>query len=484
MTGLWLALAFLSGILAHDLGMLVPALAAGALAIAAALAVCATRRARLLAVALGACALLGVARAATTPAPPSLPADAFGEVQFTATVASLPRSYPERTDAVVHLHRPLDTRAYAHVPPIVPLRQGDVLSGYGELVAPTATARRHDAAATLLVSRVEVVARDAGAPQRLRAWLQHSASTAILRAVPEPAASLVLGVLLGDDSRMAGTTRQAFIAAGLSHITAVSGWNVAIVAGVCEALLSRWLGVRGRTVLVLAAVWAYAYLVGLHAPVVRAASMASLYLAARWRGRPRDPVSALAWSVVALVAVTPRLRFDVAFQLSAIATAALALSGPQLARYPTLVSASAVPVIAQLAVTPLLLHHFGSYSLLAPVANVLVGPVVAPILFGGAAVWLLSYVHAAVAAGLGVLVWLPARWVVLVAETVAGIPAFAGHTVSPSAELTVLLYIIGAVPTLWWWSRATTVAPPATLALLAPEAAELSGPARPPRSNG
>uniref|UniRef100_A0A831TDS7 ComEC/Rec2 family competence protein n=1 Tax=Thermorudis peleae TaxID=1382356 RepID=A0A831TDS7_9BACT len=473
MIGLWLGLAFLSGVLAHDLGL---ALAAAVTAVAGAALVSVvwpTRHVRLAAMAALVCLLAGAARVATAPSPATLPPDVAGRHRFTGVVLNMPRAYPERTDALLRLRSPVEATVLARLPPTVTVRQGDVLSGTGELAVAERVQSRSGGVATLRVSDFNVEGSEATSVQRLRTRAHEAIGERVLRSVAEPAATLTLGVLLGDDSRMTGPTRQAFQAAGLTHLTAVSGWNVAVVTGVCELGLRRWLSVRRRLPVVAGIIWSYAYLVGLQPPVVRAALMASLYLAARWRGRPRDPVTALLWSVVAMIAVEPAIRFDVAFQLSALSTAALALLGPQIARYPAWIGAIVLPGTTRLAVSPLLLHWFGAYSLVAPVANLLVGPAVAPVMAGGVLVAAASLAHPVAADTLGVLAWLPGRWVVWVAEVAARVPGLAGRTLSPSADATVLVYLGVGVPILWWWHRTTAVPLPEGLLLLAPEAAEL-----------
>lgn len=480
MIGLWLGLAFLGGVVAYDLRMIPATLVIAVASASLASATWPTRQVRLASGAALICLLAGAGRVAVTPAPTSLPSDVAGRHRFTGTVLGLPRVYPERTDTLLRLRTPVEATVLARLPPTVTVRQGDVLSGIGELAVAEPAESSTGATATLRVFDFTVEGSEATLPQRLRTRIHETIGERVLRSVPEPAGTLTLGVLLGDDSRMTGPTRQAFQAAGLTHLTAVSGWNVAVVTGVCEVVLRRWLSVRRRLPAVAGITWGYAYLVGLQPPVVRAALMASLYLAARWRGRPREPVTALLWSVIAMIAVQPQIRLDVAFQLSALSTAALALLGPQIARYPAWIGAIVLPVTAQLAVSPLLLYRFGAYSLIAPVANLLVGPAVAPAMAGGVLVAVASLVHPVAAEALGVLAWLPARWIVWVAELAAGVPELTGRTLAPGGRTTILIYLGAGIPVLWWWQRATAVPLPEGLALLAPEAAEL-GSEGPPR---
>ncbi|MDW8059224.1 MAG: ComEC/Rec2 family competence protein [Thermomicrobium sp.] len=273
----------------------------------------------------------------------------------------------------------------------------------------------------------------------------------VLRSVPEPSGSLALGMLTGDDRGLSAATRAVLRQAGLSHLTAVSGWNVALIAAALEGALSR---VRLRRwvswAIVGSGVWGYAVLTGLEPPVLRAATMTSLYLLARWRGWPREPLAALGWAVVALLLVRPELARSLAFQLSGIATAALCASDlwQRRDRWEAIRS----PVVVQLAVTPLLLLRFGTYSLVAPIANVLVEPVV-PLLMGATLAVLPGAVVPGLGAVLGFPAWLLGRWVVAVAEWSTRLPGASGLAASPPVWIVSWGYLVAGSALLAWIDR-------------------------------
>ena len=474
MIGLLLGLAVLAGVIVYDLGLLLAVAAASAAAVVLLGVIWPDARARWIPVALLACLLAGAVRVAVAPQREPLTEIAgVRGLTFTGIVTDLPKLYPDRTTVQLRLRTPVEATVLAHLPATATVREGDRLRGTGTLQRRTQPDGSSNAGAVLVVQRVTVEGNEAGLAARLRSRVHAYVNERLLAAIPEPAGALALGVLLGDDSRMTSQTRQAFQAAGLTHLTAVSGWNVAVVAGVCELAFRRWLGARQRVLATAGAVWGYAYLVGLQPPVVRAALMASLYLAARWRGRPREPLTALVWSAVGMIVVRPEIRFDPAFQLSAVTTGSLALVMPHIGSRPIWLGAVVVPVAAQLAAMPLLLFRFGVYSLLAPVANILAGPAVSPIMAGSGLVVVGSFVQPVVADLFGLLTWVPARWVVWLAEAVAALPGLAGRTLSPSLGVTTLVYLGMALVALWWWYRATVVSLHEGLPLLVPEAAEL-----------
>ncbi|HEU5422795.1 MAG TPA: ComEC/Rec2 family competence protein, partial [Nitrolancea sp.] len=381
-TGLVLPLAWLFGVLLRDAGA--GWLVVAGLAVLAGLAALLSRRRvqRVVILLLLCLSLAGFWRAQVSPpAPATLPSRS--PMTLRAEVAGRPLPVSGRVHARL---RPLDSPSAidANLPALPGVHQGDIVLVRGGLSP--------GQPATLFVTSFEVEGSLASRPLRLRNRLGDSLRAAILGHIPEPAGSLTLGVVTGDESGMTGATRQAFRQAGLSHITAVSGWNLALVAAALALLIrgSR-LPRLTRLGLLLGGIWLYAFLVGLDASVVRAAAMSSLFLLARWRGRPADIIAALLWGITAVLAVWPALRFDTGFQLSVAATVALALIAPKLVGRPPWQVALAVPAAAELAVAPLTLHHFGSFALLSPLSNFLVEALIGPVMAGGVLVALASW---------------------------------------------------------------------------------------------
>lgn len=278
-------------------------------------------------------------------------------------------------------------------------------------------------------------------------WIREWVRQGVLSTIPEPSGSLALGVLTGDDRGLTASTRARLRDAGLAHLTAVSGWNVSVVAAMTQGILVR-LGCRRRAAWLASCpiVWGYAALTGLEPPVQRAAAMATVMMVAQWRGWPREPLSALGWTVVGLLMVRPELASSLSFQLSVIATAALTLV-PRItggARWSEMIL---TPMLVQLAVTPLLLARFGRYSLVGPLANILVEPVVPWLLYGA-----LLGVFGGVVPGVGSLLGIPAwgigQWVLWVAETLVRVPGAAGSLVALPITVVQALYLLGGTAVL------------------------------------
>jgi competence protein ComEC len=264
--------------------------------------------------------------------------------------------------------------------------------------------------------------------------------------LPEPTGSLVSGVVLGARSGLPPELRAILSTTGTTHLTAVSGFNVAIVAGGLLAALQRLGGRRLAIVPTLAGVWVYALLVGAPPSALRAAAMVSVALAAQATGRLADPAVGLALAVAALLGWDPALAFDLGFQLSIAATAGLILLSPALeAHMPRrpgwLRGQLAVALAAQLATLPILLSVFQTVSLVALPANLVVAPLVLPLTWIGVAL-----AFAAPLPGIGLVLgwaaWLTATALLAIVGWFAQLPGAALATGRPSPGFALCWYLM------------------------------------------
>lgn len=370
--------------------------------------------------------------------------------RLVGVVDSIPRRYTSGASLTLLLDDPPAVRVEVLVPAYPRAAHGDRLQVTGLTVLPD---DGFSPLPTLRSREVTILGSEATGVQRLRTRASDSIVDRVTTNVPQPGGALSAGILLGDDSGMTAATRDAFRAAGLSHLTAVSGWNVALIAGIFAALRRRGrLGPWLQVLLAIPGIWLYAYVVGLSPPVTRAAIMGTLYLIALWLGRPRDALTALVWAVAIMIVAEPSIRFDPGFQLSAAATFGLVVADPYLTRWPRWLAAPAVPLVAEIAVSPILLARFGTYSLVAPLANVLAEPLVTAVFFSSAGVVVASLIHPLLGEVAGLVAWVPARLVVAIAEWSASLDWASGRTLSPGLAWVVCAYAGLAVGYLviWW----------------------------------
>ncbi|MFN2488550.1 MAG: ComEC/Rec2 family competence protein [Actinomycetota bacterium] len=233
-------------------------------------------------------------------------------------------------------------------------------------------------------------------------------------------AALLRGLSLGDTRALDAGTIEGFRRAGLSHLLAVSGSNVAIVLG-AVALLLRALPLWLKLSVALGALVLFVLVVGPEASVLRAAVMGAIGLAALAYGRRAEPLHALGLALIAVVAARPYMVFSVGLHLSAAATAGLVLWTSPLARMlpflprPARIALGAT-LAAQLAVAPILVATFGELSLASPAANLLALPAVPPstVLALGAA--LMGPVHLPTARLLATMAEPFAGWILAVGD--------------------------------------------------------------------
>jgi len=245
-------------------------------------------------------------------------------------------------------------------------------------------------------------------------------------------AALLPGLAIGDTSAVGEPLDQAMKATSLSHLTAVSGANCAVVIALimlAGAMLGLSRGVRiGASVLVLCG---FVVLVTPQASVVRAAVMAVIVLLATLGGRPVRGIPVLALASLVLLSIDPWLSRDYGFALSVLATGGLlVLTGP-LSRLlqrvlPTGVAVVvAVPLAAQLACQPVLLLLNPAIPLYGVVANALAEPAAPFATVLGLLACVLLPVLPWVGGILTAVAWVPASWIAAVAGFFSGLPAAA-----------------------------------------------------------
>jgi competence protein ComEC len=245
-----------------------------------------------------------------------------------------------------------------------------------------------------------------------------------------PERGLVAGLVDGDTSQLPTQTADDFRAAGLTHLVAVSGSNVAFVLA-AVLVAARWAGLRGYAVPTAGALGlcAFTVLARPEPSVVRAALMGLLVLASSQRGtQSRTGPATLCAAVVVLLAVDPFLARSAGFALSVLATGGLLVLAPgwreRLShRWPRPVAdAVATAFAAQVATVPVLVLLTPNLSLLSVPANVLAEPAVPAATVLGALVAVVGVALPPAGSALAHLAAVPAWWIVSVAHVTAQLP--------------------------------------------------------------
>ncbi len=289
---------------------------------------------------------------------------------------------------------------------------------------------------------VTVLATGGGAPLRRVLLAVRERGRATLAAIlPEPQASLLTGILLGDDSGLPETTTAAFKTTGMTHIIAISGFNIALIIALLDRLTAPLLPRRTAALVIVVFLVFYTLLVGAAASVVRAALMGITYLIGlRLLGRQTWALAGLFVAAFLMTLLDPNTLWDVGFQLSFAATLGLmlyatawtrqldrgseALLSPTMARpvRQLLREGVVVTLAAQVLVMPLLLYHFGRLSLASLPANLLVLPAQPAVMFSGGVALFASLLLPAAGRKVAVPAWLFLTYTLAVIDRLAAVP--------------------------------------------------------------
>jgi ComEC/Rec2-related protein len=289
--------------------------------------------------------------------------------------------------------------------------------------------RRHGMHVVLRIHRWRAISRRSGlggVADALRRRLRSS----VARGLDGSRAGVVEGIVLGEDAGLSDELRQRFRAAGLYHLLAVSGQNVALVAG--STLVGAWLlGVPRLLAEVgaLAAIFAYVLAVGAQPSVVRAGIAGALGSLAWLTARAADRWHLVLVGAIVLLAWNPYTLLDAGFQLSFAAVSAIFLLVPRFDRilqgYPlgkSLRLVIAVSAACGLATAPIAWLQFHTLQLLTVPANAFAAPVVVPLLGLALGAAVLAPLSPAAAAALAWLNGWCAAYLIFVARLIGGLP--------------------------------------------------------------
>jgi competence protein ComEC len=247
--------------------------------------------------------------------------------------------------------------------------------------------------------------------------------------LPGPGAGLLPGLAIGDTSAVSPQLDADMKTSSLSHLTAVSGSNCAVVVGLLFVLGGAAGFSRGaRIAVALAGLAGFVILVTPEPSVIRAAAMAAIALSGLAVSRPGRGIPLLCAAVTVLLCADPWLARSYGFALSVLATAGLVVLAAPIARSlgrllpDWLALLLAVPLAAQLACQPVLLLLDPSLAVYGVPANVLAEPAVPLATVLGLAGCLLATLLPPLAGPVTAAAWVPASWIAAVASFTAGLP--------------------------------------------------------------
>ncbi len=283
--------------------------------------------------------------------------------------------------------------------------------------------------------------------------LQKNMAQNISYGLPAGSSALLRGIMLGEKTEISREIKDMFADTGVMHILAVSGLNVGMVAVIFFFLLTRFCRCQKKqaSFILIFILLIFAQVTGAQASVNRAVVMAIVGLTAVILERDRDMLNSLCLAALLLLLYDPGNLFNVGFQLSFAATLGIILFTPKLMSLlkplgKVVGGSLAVTLGAQAAVTPLIIYYFHKFSIISPLSNLAVVPLVGVITGVGFA----SYFVRLLFAPLGnVLIQLNHYLLVLLLAIVRFFDQFPyAFVYLATPGIVTLAVYYGA---LWWW---------------------------------
>jgi competence protein ComEC len=372
---------------------------------------------------------------------------------------------------------PVQGSVLANVAPGSAWSYGDVLVLTGLLVTPAAeqdsTYRdylaRQGILSTMELPQVVRIKTEAGSPLMAAVYhFQQYAYQIDNQLFPQPEAALLNGILLGLDQDLPQSLSDAFKATGTAHIIAISGFNIAILAGIFAGLFTRLVKRRWAPLLAIFGIAAYTLLVGATPSVIRAAIMGSLSLIGAQLGRRQSGINSLAFTAAIMCVLDPWLPWDASFQLSFGATLGLVLFADPLqngfirlaeSRLSSEVARRiAEPVgeyflftlAAQIATLPVMIADFQRVSISAVLANPLALPPQPLVMILGGIALIGGMVYLPLGKLLALFAWPLVAYTNRVVELLAGLPHGVMVLGQASPAIIGITYLIFIGVTLGW----------------------------------
>jgi competence protein ComEC len=216
-----------------------------------------------------------------------------------------------------------------------------------------------------------------------QSWLERTRQqffAGMRTALPEPLASFGLGLLVGIRALIPKDLQAELTLVGLSHLVAVSGYNLTIIVRAVDRALKRF-GRRTTLALTLWLIAGFLVVTGASASIVRAGLVSLLSLLAAFYGRRFHPLTLILVVAAATAAYDPKYLTDLGWLLSFLAFFGILILAPAIeARLghpkPILVRLLIESTAAQLLTFPLILYMFSQLSVVEPLTNLIILPMV------------------------------------------------------------------------------------------------------------
>lgn len=268
--------------------------------------------------------------------------------------------------------------------------------------------------------------------------------------LPHQQAGLLNGMLIGYREGLSDEVQEAFSNAGLTHIMAVSGANVAFLILPLSFLLKLLgIGKKLSKLVIIAFLILFVFVTGFEPSVLRAVLMAGVILLSEVLYKKPDTYAAIAFSCILLLVISPCMLFNIGFQLSYAATLGIVMLYKNIKK---LITCKFVPnkvaeiiggtLAAQLGVLPITLIHFNKLSLISIIPNILVAPILGLITILGMLMAILGQFSLYLSTLIGYLNNIFLSAVLYVTKWSSGVSFAAITTVTPSLIMGAAYYVV------------------------------------------
>lgn len=277
---------------------------------------------------------------------------------------------------------------------------------------------------------------------------KNSVNGKLNRIFTEPYNSLMAGILLGSRNEISEELIEKFKDVGLTHILAISGYNVALVIFIMGGIL-KFLSRKVKVLFLIFFIFVFVILTGASASVVRAALMGCISLMALFYGRNYFMFLSLFVSAFVMNLWNPKiLVYDVSFQLSFLATFGIGVFSPLMEKYLKWVpdflgirESIKMTISAQIFALPIIVLNFGNLSLVSPIANVFVLPLIPFVTIIGVLAVFFSYISAFLGNVFGFFGYLLINLMIFFVDVFSSFP-FSSITISCGFWIMVFYYAL------------------------------------------
>lgn len=276
---------------------------------------------------------------------------------------------------------------------------------------------------------------------------------------PEPSSSFLSAILIGNKYEISDENLTKFATTGISHVIALSGLHITLLINF-TFIIFGFLPKKLRIITTCIILVSFALLVGMSASVLRATIMGIIGLIALMNYRQNSSLKAICLAGFFMVLFNPKiLLWDVGFQLSFLATTGIILIFPIFEKFLKFIPAKfnfrsliTLTLVAQISVLPILIYNFHSISIIAPLTNILIIPIIPLIMLFGFFATIISFLFIPLAKIIGIPAYLGIQYIFKIIDFLAQIP-YANLEINSFSPILIGFYYLFLGGIIWLYQK-------------------------------